>query len=124
RRTPTSPCSRGPAARPRAPGSPASPSPSDAGCASEGCQRRPGQPILSSREGAALKDAAEVWEFVRRDPVGRWVGIAWAVIAWFALTWLSLAVTMLLVLMSVVLVVLQRRRRELLLLDDDLDDLI
>jgi hypothetical protein len=71
-----------------------------------------------------MKDAAAVWEFVRRDPVGRWLGITWAVVAWFALTWLSLVVTLMLVLMSVVLVAFQRRRRDLLLLEDDLDDLI
>jgi len=71
-----------------------------------------------------MKDAAAVWEFVLRDPVGRWLGIAWAVVAWFALTWLSLVVTMMLVLMTIVLVVFQRRRRDLLLVEDDLEDLI
>ena len=71
-----------------------------------------------------MKDAAAVWEFVRRDPVGRWLGIAWAVVAWFALTWLSLTVFLMLVFMTIVLVFFQRRRRDLLLVEDDLDDLI
>jgi hypothetical protein len=84
---------------------------------------RPADLDLREKE-LPMKDAAAVWEFVRRDPVGRWLGIAWAVVAWFALTWLSLTVMMLLVFMSALLVFFQRRRRELLLLEDDLDDLI
>ena len=47
-----------------------------------------------------MKDAVALWQFVRHDPVGRWLGIAWAVVAWFALTWLSLTVTVLLLLVS------------------------
>ena len=70
-----------------------------------------------------MKDAAALWEFVRRDPVGRWLGIAWAFVAWFALAWLSLAVTCLLLLMSIVLVYMQRRRRDLDFGVDELDDL-
>jgi hypothetical protein len=70
-----------------------------------------------------MKDAEALWQFVRRDPVGRWLGIAWAVIAWFALTWLSLMVTLLLVLLSVALVYTERRRRDLDLGLDELDDL-
>ena len=70
-----------------------------------------------------MKDAAEVWEFVRRDPVGRWLGIVWAMVAWFALTWLSLLVTVLLVLLTVALVYVERRRRDIDLGLDELDDL-
>jgi uncharacterized membrane protein len=70
-----------------------------------------------------MRDAAALWQFVRNDPVGRYLGIAWGVIAWFALTWLSLTVALLLVLMTVVLVFFQRRRRDLVI-EDDLDDLI
>jgi hypothetical protein len=84
---------------------------------------RPADLDLGEKE-LPMKDAAAVWEFVRRDPVGRRLGIAWAGVAWFALTWLSLTVMMLLVFMSALLVFFQRRRRELLLLEDDLDDLI
>lgn len=70
-----------------------------------------------------MKDAAALWQFVRNDRVGRWLGIAWAGVAWFALTWLSLTVTLLLVLLTVALVFLQRRRGDIAL-EDDLDDLI
>jgi hypothetical protein len=75
------------------------------------------------KKGAALKDAAALWQFVRNDPVGRWLGIAWAGVAWFALTWLSLVVALMLVLLTVVLVVLQRRRGEIAF-EDDLEDLM
>jgi membrane protein implicated in regulation of membrane protease activity len=71
-----------------------------------------------------MKDAAALWQFVRRDPIGRWFGIAWAVVAWFALTWLSLTVFALLVLVSAGLVYVQRRRRDVDLGLDDLDDLL
>jgi len=70
-----------------------------------------------------LKDAAALWEFVRNDPVGRWLGIAWAAVAWFALTWLSVTIALLLVLVTVALVFFQRRRGDVHL-EDDLDDLI
>ncbi len=68
-----------------------------------------------------MKDAAALWQFVRNDPVGRWVGIAWAVTAWFALTWMSLTVAMLLPCLAALAFVLQRRRGEIV--DDELDDL-
>lgn len=70
-----------------------------------------------------VKDAVALWQFVRHDPIGRWLGIAWAVFAWFALTWLSLTVTVLLLLVSAALVHVQRRRRDLDLGLDELDDL-
>ena len=69
-----------------------------------------------------LKDATDLWEFIRRDPVGKWLGIAWAVVAWFALTWMSLFVTCLLLALTGAMVVLQRKRRDLLT-EDELDDL-
>jgi hypothetical protein len=65
---------------------------------------------------------AEVWAFVRHDPVGRWLGIAWAVIAWFALTWLSVGVALLLLVMSALVLTAQRRRRDFVV-EDELDDL-
>jgi len=70
-----------------------------------------------------VKNAVALWQFIRRDPVGRWLGIAWAVVAWFALTWISLTVTALLLLVSAALVYVQRRRRDLDLGLDELDDL-
>jgi hypothetical protein len=70
-----------------------------------------------------VKDLVALWQFVRHDPIGRWLGIAWAVVAWFALTWLSLTVTVLLLLVSGALVYVQRRRRDLDLELDELDDL-
>ena len=70
-----------------------------------------------------MKDAATLWQFIRRDPVGRWLGIAWAVVAWFALTWLSLGVGIVLVLLTVALVYTERRRRDVDLGVDELDDL-
>jgi hypothetical protein len=70
-----------------------------------------------------VKDAVALWQFVRHDPIGRWLGIAWGVVAWFALTWLSLTVTVLLLLVSAALVYVQRRRRDLDLGLDELDDL-
>ncbi len=70
-----------------------------------------------------MKDAAALWQFVRQDPIGRWLGISWAVVAWFALTWLSLTVAILLVLLTVALVYMQRRRRDADLGLDELDDL-
>ena len=70
-----------------------------------------------------MKDAEALWQFVRRDPIGRRLGIAWAVVAWFALTWLSLAVATVLVLLTVALVYVERRRRDVDLGLDELDDL-
>jgi hypothetical protein len=70
-----------------------------------------------------MKDAAALWQFVRRDPIGRWLGIAWGVVAWFALTWLSLSVTVLLFLVTIAVVYMERRRRDLDLGLDELDDL-
>ena len=70
-----------------------------------------------------MKDLAALWQFVRRDPIGRRLGIAWAVVAWFALTWLSLAVAAVLVLLTLALVYVERRRRDLDLGLDELDDL-
>ena len=70
-----------------------------------------------------FKEAVALWRFVRRDPLGKWMGIAWCVIAWFALTWLSLSVTVLLMLLTGVMMIMQRRRADLLV-EDDLDDLI
>jgi hypothetical protein len=70
-----------------------------------------------------LNDAVLIWRFVRRDPVGKWLGIGWAVVAWFALTWLSVTVTLFLVALTIALVVAERKRRDLVV-DDDLDDLI
>lgn len=69
-----------------------------------------------------LKDATELWEFIRRDPVGQRFAIAWAIVAWFALTWMSLAVTCLLAAVTTAMIVVQRKRRDFLV-EDDLDDL-
>ncbi len=70
-----------------------------------------------------MKDAAALWQFVRKDPIGRWLGISWAVVAWFALTWLSLIVGILLLLLTAALVYTERRRRDVDLGLDELDDL-
>ena len=70
-----------------------------------------------------MKDAAALWQFVRQDRIGRWLGISWAVVAWFALTWLSLSVAIVLVLLTVALVYVERRRRDIDLEPDELDDL-
>jgi hypothetical protein len=71
-----------------------------------------------------MKDAAApLWQFVRHDPVGRWLGMTWAAVAWFALVWMSLTVMFLLVLVTVALVIIQRRRGDIAL-QDDLEDLI
>ena len=79
---------------------------------------------VPSQEGAAmqLKDVTELWEFIRRDPIGRRLGIAWAIVAWFALTWMSLMVTCVLAALTATLIVMQRKRRDLIV-EDDLDDL-
>ena len=70
-----------------------------------------------------MENLVALWRFVRRDPLGKWLGGAWAAVAWFALTWLSLGVTLVLVLLTLAMVALQRRRVDLLV-EDDLDDLI
>ena len=70
-----------------------------------------------------MKDPAAIWQFVRHDRIGRWLGIAWAVVAWFSLTWVSLSVFILLVLVTVALVYVQRQRRDLEPVVDELDDL-
>ena len=69
-----------------------------------------------------LKDATELVEFIRRDPIGKRFAIAWAIVAWFALTWMSLTVTCLLVAVTATMIVVQRKRRDMLV-DDELDDL-
>jgi hypothetical protein len=70
-----------------------------------------------------VNDAVLIWRFVRRDPVGKWLGIGWAVVAWFALTWLSVTVAALLAAITIALVVAERKRRDFVV-DDDFDDLI
>ena len=70
-----------------------------------------------------MKDAEAIWQFVRRDRVGRALGISWAVVAWFALTWLSLTVMVMLFLLTLALVYAERRSRDIDLGIDELDDL-
>ncbi len=78
---------------------------------------------MRTAEEPDMKDAVALWQFVRQDRVGRYLGIAWAIVAWFALTWLSLSVFIVLVLVTGALVYMQRHRRDLEPVTDELDDL-
>ena len=67
--------------------------------------------------------AVALWEFVWKDPVGRWLGVMWAIVAWFALTWMSLPVLITLVVTTAIVIATQRKRRDLVV-EDDLEDIL
>jgi hypothetical protein len=77
-------------------------------------------------EGAAMqhvRNLIDLWHFVRRDRVGKWLAISCGVVAWFALTWMSLSVFCLFAGLSGALLIVHRKRRDLIV-DDDIDDLL